>query len=136
MPLFQAHQTPPPFSSPLVRGALFFTRPVSCLVLLLLPLPPLQFVSPYLFRAPFPSPPSRSSLFLPSGWWVLIRDVLCFQAHQCALPSSSPSGSESSFVMCHIFKPTNRLLINLYPFNLCNLAFQCDAKWTISVCRK
>src|SRR5216684_5800998 len=34
----------------------------------------------------------------------------CFEAEQPAPPSSSPPGSESWFVMCHILNLTNRLL--------------------------
>src|SRR5258708_1211861 len=41
---------------------------------------------------------------------ILVCDVPCFQAHERAHPSSSPSVSESSFVTCHVSKLTNALL--------------------------
>src|SRR5258708_34499236 len=45
-------------------------------------------------------------------------NVLCFQAHKPTLPSSSPPGSESLFVMCHVSKLT-KPLVNLFiaPFS-------------------
>src|SRR5260370_1252449 len=76
----------------------------------LFPLPPLHLVSPHFLPAIFLSPPTHSSLFLPSSKCVLICDMLCFEAHQPAPPSSSPPVSESSFVTCHISKLTNSLL--------------------------
>src|SRR5229473_2253992 len=76
----------------------------------LLPLPPLQLVSPHLCCAMLRSSPTRSSLFLPSSWCVLVCIVPHFKAHQPAPPSSSPPASESSLVTCHASKLTNPLL--------------------------
>src|SRR5216684_1131944 len=56
------------------------------------------------------SSPTRSSLFLPSNWCVLICVVPRFKAHQPAPPSSSPPASESSLVTCHASKLTNPFL--------------------------
>ncbi len=58
----------------------------------------------------FPSSQTRSFSSFPSSWWVVICDMLCFQAHQPASLSSSPPASESSFVTCHVSKLTNLLL--------------------------
>src|SRR5713226_407012 len=85
VPRFQAHQPAPPSSSPPASECSFVTCHVSKLTNSLLPLPPLQEVSPRLCRATFSSSPPRS-------------------------PSSSPPGSESSFVTCRVSKLTNPLL--------------------------
>src|SRR5713226_2959624 len=71
-----------------------------------LPLPPLQEVSPHLQYAMFLSSPTNSSLFLLSSKWVLVCHVPHFQAHEHAPSSSSPLASEPS-VTCHISKLTN-----------------------------
>src|SRR5713226_7978036 len=68
VPCFKAHQPAPPSSSPPVGESSFVSCHVSKLTNLLLPLPPLQLVSPRLCRAMFQSSPTRSSLFLPSSW--------------------------------------------------------------------
>src|SRR5216684_718193 len=52
-----------------------------------LPLPPLQEVSPHLQCAMFLNSPTCSSLFLPSSWQVLICNV------PCATFPSSPAHS-------------------------------------------
>src|SRR5216684_187983 len=110
MPCFEAHQPIPPSSSPPVGESSFVSCHVSKLTNLLLPLPPLQLVSPRLCRATFQSSPTRSSLFLPSNWCVLVCIVPRFKAHQPTPPSSSPPASESSLVTCHASKLTNPLL--------------------------
>src|SRR5260370_20800978 len=80
------------------------------LLTLILPPPTPQLV-PHSSRCrSFPSSPSRSSLFLPSRKSVLVCDMPRFRAHQSAPLSSSPAGSESSFVTCHVSKLTNPLL--------------------------
>src|SRR5229473_1167317 len=93
-----------------------------------LPLPPLQLVSPRLRCATLRSSLTRSSLFLPSNWCVLICVVPRFKAHQPAPPSSSPPASESSFAMCHTSKLTNPLLplppLQLVSPRLCRATFQ------------
>src|SRR5258708_5617777 len=111
MPRFQAHQPAPPSSSPPDCESSFVMCHVSELTNWLLLLPPLQDVSPLLSRLTFPSSPSCFSHFLPSRMCVLICDVPLFQAHQPAPPSSSPPACESSFVMCHVSKLTNWLLL-------------------------
>ncbi len=96
------------YSSSTAKGGkiVWFTSP-------LLPLPPLQLVSPCLWCATFPSSPTCSSLFLSSSWWVLICDMPHFQAHQhiptltamtmdCCQASSiylHPSGVKSPFLL-------------------------------------
>src|SRR5258708_1402133 len=74
----------------------------------LLPLPPLQRVSPCLQRATFSSSPTRSSLSCPPASEP--TDVPCFQAHKWTPPSSSPPVGESSFAMCHVSELSNPLL--------------------------
>src|SRR5258707_4320419 len=55
--------------------------------------------------------PPRSTLFpYTTLFRSVVYDVPRFQAHQPAPPTSSPPGSESSFVMCHVSKLTNPLL--------------------------
>src|SRR5260370_33498087 len=71
VPRFEAHQAAPPSSSPPVGECSFVTCHVSKLTKPLLPLPPLQSVSPLLLRATFPTSPCLSSLFLPSSPSVL-----------------------------------------------------------------
>src|SRR5260221_709740 len=83
---------------------------VSKLTSPLLPLLPLQLVSPRLCCATFPSSPTRSSLIFPLTLRVLLSDVPRFQALQPAPPSSSPPACESSFVTCHVSKLTSPLL--------------------------
>ena len=68
VPCFEAHQPAFPSSSPPVSESSFVTCHVSKLTNPLLPLPPLQLVSPHLWPATFRSSPTRSSLFLPSSW--------------------------------------------------------------------
>src|SRR5712692_9318487 len=85
MPHFKAHQPAPPSSSPPVGESSFVTCHVSKLTNSLLPLPPLQSVSPHLCPATFRSSKTRSSL-------------------------SSPPVGESSFMTCHVSKLTNPLL--------------------------
>ncbi len=123
-------------ASPLVSESSFVTCYVSKLTNWLLPLPPLQQVSPHLQCATFPgspvhsslfhpsskwiliydghrfnhsSPPMCSSLFLPSSWWVLVCDVPHFRAHECA-PPFPPQVAEQSFVppTCHIGNDTTQ----------------------------
>src|SRR5258708_14079325 len=106
---FKAHQPAPPSSSPPASESLFAMCHASKLTNPLLPLPPLQLVSPHLCRAAFQSSPTRPSLFLPSIKWVLIFDLPCFEAHQPALPSSSPLVPQSSFVMSQVSTPANPL---------------------------
>src|SRR5713226_10106420 len=47
----------------------------------------------------FRSSPSRSSLFLPSSWGVLVGDVPCFEAHKPTPPSC---GSLCYHYLCHV----------------------------------
>jgi hypothetical protein len=74
------------------------------------PVSPLQWVSPDLWCAVFPSSITHFSLFLHSSKWVLVCDVPHFKAYQPAPFSFSPPGNESSFVLCHVFKLTNLFL--------------------------
>src|SRR5216684_1380278 len=129
MPRFKAHQPAPPSSSPPASESSFAMCHASKLTNPLLPLPPLQLVSPCLCRAAFQSSPTCSSLFLPSSKCVLACDVPCFEAHQPAPPSSSPPVGESLFVSCHISKLTNPLLplpplqqVSPYSFAMCHIS--------------
>src|SRR5258707_306752 len=110
MPCFKAHQPTPPSSFPPASESLFVTCHASKLTNPLLPLPPLQFVSPRLCRATLQSSPNSSSLVLPSDTSVLVCGVLHFNAPQRTPPSSSPPVRDSSFVTCHASKLTNPLL--------------------------
>src|SRR5713226_6990951 len=85
MPRFEAHQLALPSSFPPGSESSFVTCHVSKLTNSLLPLPPLQSMSPHLCPATFRSSKTRSSL-------------------------SSPPVGESSFMTCHISKLTNPLL--------------------------
>src|SRR5260370_1143380 len=67
MPPFKAQQPAPPSSSPPAGESSFVMCHASKLTNPLLPLPPLQLVSPHLCHAPFQSSPTHSSLFLPSS---------------------------------------------------------------------
>src|SRR5713226_7024500 len=117
MPCFEAHQPTPPSSFPPVSESSFVMCHASKLTNPFLPLPPLQLVSPRLQCATLRSSLTRSSLFLPSNWCVLVCIVPRFKAHQPAPPFSSPPASESSLVMCHASKLTNPLL-HLPPLQL------------------
>src|SRR5258708_12958915 len=57
-------------------------------------------------------PPPSSSLSVSESSF---SDALRFQAHQPAPLSSSPPESEPSFVMCHISKLTNLILLFFPP---------------------
>src|SRR5258708_568155 len=107
---FEAHQRTPPSSFPPASEFSFVTCHASKLTNPLLPLPPLQLVSPRLCRATFRSSPTCSSLFLTSRWSVLACDVPRFDAHQAAPPSRSSPVGESSFVTCHALEFPNPLL--------------------------
>ncbi len=109
VPRFPAHQPAPLIFSPSASESLFTMCHRSKLPNMLLPLPPLQLVSPCLWHVTFPSSSTCSSLFLPSSRWVLICDVPRFQTHEPAPPSSPPVG-EPSFVTCYISKLMNLLL--------------------------
>jgi len=111
VPHFRAHQLAPPSFSPPDGESLFVTCHILKLTNPLLPLPPLQQVSPRLWCAMFQSSPTHSSLFLLFSKWVLIYNVPHFKAHQPAPPSFPPLVSESPFMMCHISKLTNPLLL-------------------------
>src|SRR5229473_1098206 len=111
------NQPTPPSSSPPVGESSFVLCRVSKLTNLLLPLPPLQQVSPCLRCATLQSSLTHSSLFLPSNWCVLVCVVPHFKAYQPAPPSSSPPASESLLVTCHALKLTN-LLLPLPPLQL------------------
>src|SRR5260370_21878438 len=108
--MLRSPQPVPPSSSPPIGESSFVLCRVSKLTNLLLPLPPLQQVSPCLRCATLRSSLTCSSLFLPSNWCVLICVMPCFKAHQPAPPSSSPPASESSLVTCHASKLTNPFL--------------------------
>src|SRR5258708_12411601 len=90
MPCFKAHQPAPPSSSPPASESLFAMCHALKLTNPLLPLPPLQLVSPRLCRATFQSSPTRSSLFLPSSKLVLVFDFPRFHPHHPPPPSSPP----------------------------------------------
>src|SRR5258708_5815276 len=81
MPHFEAHQPAPPSSTPRASESSFAICHALKLTNPLLPLPPLQLVSPRLCRAAFQSSPTCSSLFLPSSQRVLVCNVPCFEAH-------------------------------------------------------
>src|SRR5258708_27676998 len=83
-PCFQAHEWTPPSSSPPVGESSFATCHVSKLSNPLLPLPPLQLVSPRFLPAMFRNLPTS--------------------------PAFSPPSSSSSFVLCLPSKLTNPLL--------------------------
>src|SRR5258708_21121746 len=70
----------------------------------------------------FRSSPTRSSLFPPSSWCVLVCDLPRFEAHQLAPPTSSPPAGETLFVTCHISKLNNPLL-PLLPSQLGDLGY-------------
>src|SRR5229473_3201995 len=122
------NQPTPPSSSPPVGESSFVSCHVSKLTNLLLPLPPLQQMSPHLQCATFRSSLTHSSLFLPSTWCVLIFVVPHFKAYQPAPPSSSPPASESLLVTCHASKLTNPFLplppLQLVSPCLCHATFQ------------
>src|SRR5258708_2981555 len=118
MPRFEAHQPTPPSSFPPASESSFVTCHALKLTNPLLPLPPLQLVSPRLCRAPFQISPTRSSLFLPTRPFLLLpsRRLLLpsgfplFPYPPPVPPSSFPPVGESSFVTCHASKLTNPLL--------------------------
>src|SRR5258708_1572823 len=110
MPCFKAHQPAPPSSSPPESESSFVMCHASKLTNPLLPLPPLQLVSPRLCHAILQSSPTRSSLFLPSTTCVFICDMPCFKAHHPAPPSSSPPRGLPSFVTRRSSNLTNLLL--------------------------
>src|SRR5260370_434693 len=97
MPRFQAHQSAPPSFSPPASESSFVMCQVSKLTNLLLPHPPLQFVTAHC-------------------------NMPCFQARQPTPPSSSPPVSESLFVTCHVSKLTNPLL-PLHPLQFVSPCF-------------
>src|SRR5260221_12571364 len=65
MPCFEAHQPAPPSSSPPVGESSFVTCQVSKLTNSLLPLPPLQLVSPHFSPSTFRTSTTCSSLSIP-----------------------------------------------------------------------
>src|SRR5260221_210178 len=110
MPRFKAHQPAPPSSSPPASESSFAMCHASKLTNLLLPLPPLQLVSPHLCRAAFQSSPTHSSLFLSSSQSFLLSDVPYFKAPLATPPSSSRPAGEPFFTLFHASKLTNPLL--------------------------
>src|SRR5258708_1414823 len=90
MPRFQPHQPSPPSSSPLPSKSWFVTRHFSNLTTPLLPPPPCSLL-------PYHSPAHSSPVPSPDPF-------------RSASPSSSPPGSESLFVTCHVSNLTNPLL--------------------------
>src|SRR5258708_110007 len=108
--MLRSSQPVPPSSSPPVGESSFVSCRISKLTNLLLPLPPLQQVSPHLRFATLRSSLTHSSLFLPSTLSVLICVLPHFKAHQPAPLSSSPPAIQYSFVSCHVSTLPNLFL--------------------------
>src|SRR5258708_8382169 len=100
VPLFQAHQPAPPSSSPPLRESSFVTCHVSKLTNPLLPLPPLQRVSPRLWCTTVVNTPALHSPLLLACPRVLVYEVSRFYPHQHAPHSSSPPPGHSSYMIC------------------------------------
>src|SRR5258707_14375219 len=96
VPRFQAHQPISPSSSPPESESSFPTCHVSELTNPLLPLPPLQDVSPRFHRATFPSSPTLSFLYLLPTLIAMVPAYSLSQPHLPHLlyPSLPPSPTE------------------------------------------
>src|SRR5229473_2011939 len=101
MPHFQAHEHPPP-SSLSVSESSFVTCHVSKLTSPLLPLPPLQMVSPRFATCHISK---LTNLFLPLPPLQKVNPHFqhsMFPSSPTCFSSFSPPGSDSSFSMFHI----------------------------------
>src|SRR5260370_14434779 len=102
VPSFEAHRPIPPSSSPPVGESSFVSCHVSKLTNLLLPLPPLQQVSPRLRCATIRSSLTCSSLFLPSTSLVLFCVVPRFKPPHPPTPFHSTLSLSSTYTICSL----------------------------------
>src|SRR5260221_716507 len=109
---FEAHQPTPPSSFPPASESSFVMCHASKLTNPLLPLPPLQLVSPHLCRATLRSSPTRSPPVLR-----LFSHFRPSDLEPSSSSSSPPPPSESSFLFCRV-PSFNYLLPPLPPLQL------------------